>query len=49
VSNVDITNFKVIRVDNRSLKKILEGDKEERNALIKRVIEELGLLERKSQ
>lgn len=49
VSNVDITNFKVIRVDNRSLKKILEGDREERNALIKRVVEELGLLERKSQ
>jgi len=36
--NVNLENFKVIHVTNEEIKKIIEGDKEKRNELVRRII-----------
>ncbi|BDB99560.1 hypothetical protein [Saccharolobus caldissimus] len=43
VGNVNLPDFKVIVVENDSIRKIISGDRNERNRLIKRIIEELGI------
>ncbi|MCY0882698.1 MAG: hypothetical protein OWQ50_02580, partial [Acidianus infernus] len=38
-TNVNIKNFKLIYVSNEDIKRIIEGDKEKRNELVRRIME----------
>ncbi|QXJ34933.1 hypothetical protein [Saccharolobus shibatae] len=39
--NIDLNNFKIFKVNNKQIVKILKGDEEERDKLVKQVLQEL--------
>ncbi|AWR96208.1 hypothetical protein DFR86_00690 [Acidianus sulfidivorans JP7] len=39
--NINLTNFKIIKVDNRQIIKILNGDSDERDNLVKHILKEV--------